>query len=357
MPALIRAWSLRYLLRTRRASSLLRTFPCHISTSHQCNRVAAPTGTSFDQCVEAIYDLNVGVIGKGAERHERPHKPLMLLAVLDLIAQGKATPDRVSWSPELRLQFALYFERVCMQNDRCTPENPFLYLRQEKWWQPVRLSLQGEHPLDGPPTVGDANSGTVFARITAPLAPWLTRSENRLRLRDAIIARFFPLEHDQLSLLFQEASIIRDAPMAPTATEDDTEPLPGRSSGFRRKTLEIYDYQCAACGLRIKLPQTDDLTFVDAAHIIPFRDPELGGNDHPTNGIALCKNHHWAMDRSLIAPTPYRIWRVSRLIEPRRSSGESELRELEGKPILLPHDEAFLPSESALAWREERLIA
>jgi putative restriction endonuclease len=316
--------------------------------------VAAPTGTSFDQCVEAIYDLNVGVVGTGVERHERPHKPLMLLAVLDLIAQGKATPDRVAWSPELRSQFERYFAKVKKRDDQCTPENPFLYLRQEKWWQPVRLSLQGEHPLDGTPTVGDASSGTVFAHITAPLAPWLTQSENRLQLRDAIVARFFPQAQGQLSSLFQEASIVRDAPMAPLPTEDDTEPLPGRSAGFRRKTLEIYDYQCAACGLRIKLPQTDDLTFVDAAHIIPF---SVSRNDHPTNGLALCKNHHWAMDRSLIAPTPDRVWRVSRLIEPRRSSGESELRELEGKPILLPHDEAFLPCESALAWRAQRLVA
>lgn len=329
-------------------------FHCHLHASHQFTHVAALPGTSFDQCVEAIYGLNVGVIGKGVERHERPHKPLLLLTVIDLIAQGKAAPDRVMWSSDLRARFALYFERVKKRDDQCTPENPFLYLRQEQWWQPVRLSSLGEHPLDGTPTVGDANRGTVFARVTAPLAPWLIQSKDRVRLRDAIIARFFPLARDHLSPLFQEAFTVREAPPISIPAEDDTEPLPGRSSGFRRITLEIYDYQCAACGLRIKLPQVDDLTFVDAAHIIPF---SVSRNDHPTNGLALCKNHHWAMDRSLIAPTPDHIWRVSRLIEPRRSSGEAELRELEGKPILLPHDEAFLPCLSALAWREQRLFA
>lgn len=148
---------------------------------------------------------------------------------------------------------------------------------------------------------------------------------------------------------------MRETAPAPAPSEvDEDEPLPGRSSAFRRKTLEIYDYQCAACGLRIRLPQTDDLTFVDAAHLIPF---SVSRNDHPTNGLALCKNHHWAMDRHLIAPTPDRLWRVSRLIEPRRSSGEAELRELDGKPILLPHDDAFLPCQEALEWRAVRLAA
>lgn len=310
----------------------------------------------IDAAIEALYGLHVGVM-PGPERHERPHKPLLLLAVLDLIADGKASPDRVPWCAELRSRFRLYFDRVRKHNDQCTPENPFLYLRQETWWQPVRLSARGDHPLEGTPTAGDALAGTVFARITAPLAPWLVLPEDRLRLRDAIIARYFPQARDRLTTLFQEASIVRDAPMAPTATEDDTEPLPGRSSGFRRKTLEIYDYQCAACGLRIKLPQTDDLTFVDAAHIIPFRDPELGGNDHPTNGIALCKNHHWAMDRSLIAPCTTGVWKVSGTLVARRSPGEKKLLDLQNEPVLKPSEKAYYPAEAALKWQCERLLA
>jgi len=50
-----------------------------------------------------------------------------------------------------------------------------------------------------------------------------------------------------------------------------------------------------------------------AAHLIPFN---LSRNDKPTNGMALCPNHHWAMDRHLIAPVPDRkkragVWRVN----------------------------------------------
>ncbi|MBE2283206.1 MAG: hypothetical protein IAE77_07075 [Prosthecobacter sp.] len=37
---------------------------------------------TFDETVELLYGLHVGIVGQGAERHERPHKPVMLLAVL-----------------------------------------------------------------------------------------------------------------------------------------------------------------------------------------------------------------------------------------------------------------------------------
>ena len=66
--------------------------------------------SAISQAIEALYGLHVGVM-PGQERHERPHKPLLLLAALDLIASGQATPDRIPWWPELRSHFRLYFER------------------------------------------------------------------------------------------------------------------------------------------------------------------------------------------------------------------------------------------------------
>ena len=95
-----------------------------------------------------------------------------------------------------------------------------------------------------------------------------------------------------------------------------------------------------------------DLTFVDAAHLIPYSEQP---NDHPSNGLALCKNHHWAMDRFLIAPCPDGHWKVSRRIIPQRSPGENDLAALAGNPVLPPNESAFAPAKDALAWRCERL--
>lgn len=307
----------------------------------------------ISEAIESLYHLNVGVVGSGTERHERPHKPLLLLAVMDLIAQGRATPESIPWSQDLRARFALYFDLVRKRNDQCTPENPFFYLRQEKWWQPFRQDAKGTTPLEATPTAAQANASTVFAKIAAPIAHWLITASDRLHLREAIVARYVPHAREALSPHFFEGSVQETSPASEPDT-DDADARPGRSAGFRRKILDIYDCQCAACGLRIKLPQIDDLTFVDAAHLIPF---EVDHNDHPTNGIALCKNHHWAMDRFLIAPSPTGVWHVSKTLVARRSPGEKELLDLRNEPVLRPSDEAFYPAQTALDWRCQRLVA
>jgi hypothetical protein len=41
---------------------------------------------TLEEAVEKLYELSVGVIGTGDDRLERPHKPVMLLAVLDMLA-------------------------------------------------------------------------------------------------------------------------------------------------------------------------------------------------------------------------------------------------------------------------------
>ena len=105
--------------------------------------------------------------------------------------------------------------------------------------------------------------------------------------------------------------------------------------------------------MRIKIPKLN-VSFIDAAHLIPFADSY---NDHPSNGIALCKHHHWIMDRGLISPGPDLTWHVSHAFDARRSSAENELLALQGKDILLPKDEAFYPSQRALEYRFKKLVA
>lgn len=68
-------------------------------------------------------------------------------------------------------------------------------------------------------------------------------------------------------------------------------------------------------------------------------------------------NHHWAMDRDVLAPGPDLRWHVAKAIDPRRSTGEKELHELAGKSLLLPNNPAFRTDEVGLGWRRRRLSA
>ncbi|MGL5016782.1 MAG: HNH endonuclease [Luteolibacter sp.] len=167
-------------------------------------------------------------------------------------------------------------------------------------------------------------------------------------MREALISRYFP---NSLQIKNQQSSFINRQSNLLVADE----PLEyGCSPAFRRKILSIYDHQCAACGLRIKLHAGNDVSFIDAADLIPFSESQ---NDHPTNGLALCKNHHWAMDRNLIAPAPDHHWHVSKVLDPRRSNVEKDLIALSGQILLPPQDQAFHPGEKGLIYRLEKLAA
>jgi putative restriction endonuclease len=301
---------------------------------------------NLSAAINALYSLNVGVVGTGNQRHERPHKPVLLLAVLDAVAEGRTPPQRIEWTQWLRSRFRIYFDAVRSSNDDMAPELPFFHLRSEGFWEPVRLSTSGATPLSAPPSAADAETGNVYALITSGWAHLFAVPADRTSLREAIIARYFP-----------KAREILPAPHSPErpVPEDDVrdEAVVARSAAFRRQVVEAYDHQCTACGLRIRMPDRE-ITFVDAAHLLPF---SISRNDHPSNGLALCKNHHWALDQHLIAPNSEGIWQVSRLLDSRRSPGERELADLRDKPLLTPTDSAYTPLTEGLHWRYAHLLA
>jgi putative restriction endonuclease len=95
---------------------------------------------------------------------------------------------------------------------------------------------------------------------------------------------------------------------------------------------------------------------VEAAHLIPFN---MTRDDNPNNGLALCPNHHRAMDRFLISPCPdpkcrTGIWRVGPALD-RRIEGQKALVELDGQRVISPAEKKFYPAIEGLRWREERL--
>jgi len=305
----------------------------------------------FASAVEALYCLKTGAVGTGPVRHERPHKPVLLLAIFDAVAAGIARPDRVEWTNWLRNRFSVYFQKVKSFDDDCSPELPFFHLKGDGFWQPRVLGQNGETALEAPPKVRDADTGLVFARFIEDWRALVAAPTSRAGLRDAIISRYFPKARTTLDAAVVGSEHRETSALAVSEDLADDE-LAGRSAGFRRRIVELYDYQCVACGLRIWIPD-HGLSFVDAAHLIPFSQTR---SDHPTNGLALCKNHHWALDQRLIAPGPDKIWRVSRFADPRRSRGEEELCRLGGQPLLTPTEPAFAPDPLGLEWRLSRLL-
>jgi len=295
--------------------------------------------------------LNVGRVGD----HERPHKPVMLLALLDLFAQGAIKENKITCSPELLELFGEYFEAVRSERDQPTPLNPFFYLRGDKFWhhhprpgQDAVLSA-----LSAPPGVKalDAISDHVF--LDDELFALLCDPASRAELRSVLINRYFADRRDKvLAVAARESEIAsyqRQIDEGGRVAESAGVPEAVRDTAFSRVVRRAYDYRCAACGLRVVLE--GGLYIVDAAHLIPFAETH---DDDPQNGMALCKNHHWAMDRYLIAPGTDRVWHVTSSLDD-RLEGQRDLIRLDGRSILLPHEPRYHPKDAALRWRERQL--
>lgn len=307
-----------------------------------------PTEKTWQEWLELLYNLRRDKRGS----HERPHKPVLLLAILDLLDRGLVTRNEFPLSPDLTKTFKRYFEVVRQRDDQPTIENPFYHLCGDGFWRlvpkPRGRPLYELGNASRVPTIRALRE--IHGRFDDAL--WnslLSDAHSRHQLREALIARYFPEHHDKLAALAAEKTT------APSAHALHDEP-PGRDTAFRKIVLEIYDYRCAACGVRVRL--NDGRSLVEAAHIIPR---EEFANDKPDNGLALCPNHHWAMDRFLIAPCPDSnrragIWRVGPALDS-RIEGQKDLVALANQPVIPPSEEKFYPALESLRWREKHLNA
>lgn len=307
-----------------------------------------PTEKTWQQWLERFYNLRRDKSGS----HERPHKPVLLLAILDLLDRGLLAKNEIRINPDLVKTFKRYFEVVRQRNDSPAIENPFYFLSGDGFWQLV--PKPGQAPLYERGNASRVPSITALRQTHGRFDEilWnelLSGTGSRHQLREALIARYFPEHRDQLAAIAgEQPALTKEA-----ALRDEP---PGRDGAFRHTILEIYDYRCAACGIRVRI--SDALSLVEAAHIIPFG---VSRNDKPDNGVALCPNHHWAMDRFLIAPVPdphhaAGIWRVGSGLDA-RIEGQKDLVALKGQRVIPPNEEKFYPALESLRWREEHLDA
>jgi putative restriction endonuclease len=116
-----------------------------------------------------------------------------------------------------------------------------------------------------------------------------------------------------------------------------------RSKAFQKLTTDYYDNKCAVCGQGFV--SLKGLSEVEAAHIVPR---SKFGADDARNGIALCRSHHWALDKGL--------WSVDsngKIVVPARviaKAPNSALKEIIGKVPVAPSNANMTPAATAWAW-------
>ena len=290
-----------------------------------------------------------------------PHKPLLLLAVIELIERGQIQENKISLSPDLAETFMRYWSKVT--DRRPNIALPFFHLKSDRFWH--------LHPNAGYEKVLDvANRMTTISRLREVIAHvnldddlfvLLTDARRREIIRQTLIYVYLIEFKQEIEGLIAEGKQITEYEQAlineveqPFLSQKPIASIPAessiRSTGFRQAIMGLYDYTCAVCRLRIVTMDGESAT--DAAHIIPFR---ISKNDDVRNGISLCKLHHWSFDKGLISlGETYQVL-VSPLMSNRRPT-EWMLTELQDKSILLPERNQLYPAQDALAWHREEVL-
>jgi putative restriction endonuclease len=119
-----------------------------------------------------------------------------------------------------------------------------------------------------------------------------------------------------------------------------------RDGAFRRLVTNVYGYRCALCGLQVFNGLEN---IVDGAHIKPFSQ---FFDDRIDNGLALCKNHHWAFDRFWFTVNDDYTLQIAETLH-EDSPHASPMKAFQGKQILLPYHEQYYPRLDSLDWHRQ----
>lgn len=292
--------------------------------------------------------------------HRAPHKPLLLLAVIDLFAEGRITTNLIELTPELGELFTLYWSRVFPPHTgkRGNIAMPFWHLQSDGFWRLLPRPGQ-EAVLAGSSkvhSVSRINELSFGAALDEELYSLLQMENGRSQLRHTLITTYFtpPVQEALLqqtetnvaAFRYSEDLLARARQQKAVRDADVDEPV--RDQGFRRAIVSAYDHRCALCGLRVLT--ADGHTAVAAAHIIPWSESH---NDDPRNGMALCHLCHWSFDEGLVTCSDrYRVKLSPQLSAATNDPGH--LVDLNGRSLLGPTDAALWPFIDSLRWHRRQ---
>lgn len=289
-----------------------------------------------------------------------PHKPILLLSIIELIERGIITSNEIELTPEIVSTFLNYWNAL-YPTQKGIVALPFFHMKSDGFWHLV-------------PNAGYEKSFNLIRHIKSSyqirdmvrhayldneLFALLLLDINRTMFRRVIINDYF--DPEERNRLVEAINLGREAMkyehlLIEEANEPYTANKPRerirfkekvREAGFRHVIMSIYNYTCSVCTMRILT--LEGASVVDAAHIVPF---SVSANDDIRNGIALCKLHHWSFDEGLISiDDSYRVM-TTPLLSAQRPT-EWLLTDLKNKQIMLPQNETLYPAQEALHYHRE----
>ncbi len=285
-----------------------------------------------------------------------PHKPVLLLSIIELYSKGVIKDNRVYITPEIVSSFKSIWSRLVVSNHHMIFALPFYHLRSEPFWSliPNAGSEKWVEAKSSMRSFANLSAAIDHAKIDAPLFQLLQQPETREILRMTLLDSYFPhanrtVEYDSFDDLsdYQNQMLEEDPGEYRTRilklkeiVDRNTfeEEVFVRSGIFKREISKIYNNTCAISELRIDA--TINVSMIDACHIVPFSESY---DDTVTNGLALSPTLHRAFDRGLISiSNDYKVLVSKNFREPKTTP--YSIKQFKGKSVAIPSNSKYAPS-------------
>lgn len=280
------------------------------------------------------------------DKGRAPHKPLLLLAVLDLLEAGALTDGWVTLSPDLVVRFQNFWPIVYeRRGNKGDVRLPFHALATDGIWS----------VFDEVGRPSRSRETSVRARLDDSLLAALGDAAFRSKLRRLLVVTYFP-PAEQVALFsalgFEGAA--DSAEITALAEDQATYRLAretGRSARFKNEVVTGYRFTCALTGYR--LTTVDQAGIVEAAHI---HQHAKSRNNDPDNGLALTPTAHALFDMGLWSATDDLrvIVKPASVFQEESPLGGFTLRSLAGCSLVIHAKAKIGPNSMHLKWHRSQ---
>ncbi len=306
-----------------------------------------------------------GAVWTDLTRKRAPHKPLLLLAVMDMVARGVLRSKFISIMEELvelNELFSDYWRSVVPITQTSSIAFPYSRLNTEPFWRLIpQPGMEINRPtINSISTVTQLRAVALGAEMDEDLFLHMSSTAGRAALQQALLRSCFSEKgrralseqlgiHAEAFTYSRELEEVAHNSSAREAPPTEQYRRAARDQGFRRAIVSTYDHRCALCTTRIVTPE--GYTVVDAAHIVPWSETR---NDAIQNGMALCKLCHWTFNQWLIGVSDSYTVIVSRQLRQKHNTA-GLLSGLAGKEVFRPPDRALWPLQDYLREHRKKL--
>jgi putative restriction endonuclease len=263
------------------------------------------------------------------------HKPILLLLAISEIIRGRSNEFLYDdLEPTLKLLLTKYGLK---KTKKINPQYPFLYLAGNPaiWRCSIKKDI-----LKHPDAVSRKDILGSYGNLSPEFYNYIKTNKNGINCIHQILNSYWP-EAYHSDILYDLGLFDIDYQLQSVKKE--------RSRKFVEEVLDAYERKCAICNQSIRLG--DALVGIDACHLKPIQH---FGEDNINNGIALCKTHHWAIDRGALSISNEMGVLVSKKLNGNKLF--EYFTSFENKEVFIPRNKQMTLNENNIIYHNEYIF-